>query len=60
MTDQKLMLITGDRKGIGRYLVEYYIKKNYRIIGCSRNQVDFEYENLEQLNYTIYNKENTN
>jgi 3-oxoacyl-[acyl-carrier protein] reductase len=40
------MLITGDRKGIGRYLVEYYLKKNYRIIGCSRKQVDFEHENF--------------
>lgn len=46
MTDQRLMLITGDRKGIGRYLVEYYLKKNYRIIGCSRKQVDFEHENF--------------
>ena len=46
MTDQRLMLITGDRKGIGRYLVGYYLKKNYRIIGCSRKQVDFEHENF--------------
>ena len=46
MTNQRLMLITGDRKGIGRYLVEYYLKKNYRIIGCSRKQVDFEHENF--------------
>jgi 3-oxoacyl-[acyl-carrier protein] reductase len=46
VTNQRLMLITGDRKGIGRYLVEYYLKKNYRIIGCSRKQVDFEHENF--------------
>jgi 3-oxoacyl-[acyl-carrier protein] reductase len=44
VTDQRLMLITGDRKGIGRYLVEYYLKKNYRVIGCSRKQVDFEHD----------------
>ena len=32
MTEQRLMLITGDRKGIGRYLVEYYANKIGRII----------------------------
>ena len=31
-----VMLITGDSKGIGRYLVEYYISKGFHVIGCSR------------------------
>ena len=53
MTDQRLMLITGDRKGIGRYLVGYYLKKNYRIIGCSRKQVDFEHENFSHYSLDI-------
>jgi 3-oxoacyl-[acyl-carrier protein] reductase len=53
VTNQRLMLITGDRKGIGRYLVEYYLKKNYRIIGCSRKQVDFEHENFSHYSLDI-------
>ena len=53
MTDQRLMLITGDRKGIGRYLVEYYLKKNYRIIGCSRKQIDLEHANFSHYSLDI-------
>jgi 3-oxoacyl-[acyl-carrier protein] reductase len=34
------MLITGSRKGIGRYLAEYYVKKGYLVEGCSRGDVD--------------------
>ena len=33
MSQQALMLITGTRKGIGMYLVEYYIEKGYVIYG---------------------------
>ena len=33
MSQQVVMLITGTRKGIGRYLVEYYIEKGYVIYG---------------------------
>lgn len=29
-------LITGTRKGIGRYLAEYYAGKGHQVIGCSR------------------------
>ena len=35
-----VMLITGTRKGIGRYLVDYYLEKGFKIVGCSR--ADFE------------------
>jgi len=41
------MLITGSRKGIGRYLVEHYIEKGYVVEGCSRGQSD-----LKDANYT--------
>ena len=41
----EVMLITGTRKGIGKYLAEYYVSKGFRVIGCSRSPVDFELEN---------------
>jgi 3-oxoacyl-[acyl-carrier protein] reductase len=41
------MIITGTRKGIGRYLVEYYIKKNYFIVGCSRGKSEFVDQNYK-------------
>ena len=53
VTEQRLMLITGDRKGIGRYLVEYYANKNYRIIGCSRKPVEYKHENYTHYSLDI-------
>lgn len=35
-TDREVMIITGTRKGIGRYLAEYYVDKGYTVAGCSR------------------------
>jgi 3-oxoacyl-[acyl-carrier protein] reductase len=36
-------LITGTRKGIGRYLAEYYIDKGHYVIGCSRGGQDYSH-----------------
>ena len=49
MNNAGVMLITGTRKGIGRYLAEYYVAKGYEVVGCSRSPVDYELEN-----YTHY------
>lgn len=32
----EIMVITGTRKGIGKYLAEYYLDKGLTVIGCSR------------------------
>jgi len=42
---KKSILITGSRKGIGKYLVEYYIDRDFQVFGCSRGQVDFSFDN---------------
>lgn len=34
------ILITGARKGIGRYLVDHYLKLGMRVIGCSRSPLE--------------------
>ena len=47
MTEKKIMIITGTRKGIGKYLAEYYLQKDYIIIGCSRNESDIVNENYK-------------
>ncbi|MGH9860078.1 MAG: SDR family NAD(P)-dependent oxidoreductase [Candidatus Acidiferrales bacterium] len=36
-----VVLITGTRKGIGRYLAEHYTAKGCPVIGCSREATDF-------------------
>ena len=40
-----ITLITGTRKGIGKYLVDYYLDKGHMVIGCSRSAPDWEKEN---------------
>ena len=40
MPEQPVMLVTGSRKGIGRYLSEYYGNHGFRVIGCSRGESD--------------------
>ncbi len=40
-----IILITGSRKGIGRYLAQYYLDQGHIVIGCSRNESDLVHEN---------------
>ena len=47
MSERKTMLITGTRKGIGKYLAEYYVTRGYRVIGCSRSAPDWSLEGYE-------------
>jgi len=44
-----VILITGTRKGIGRKIAEYYLEKEHKVIGCSRNP-----SNLANKNYTHF------
>lgn len=37
------MLITGTRKGIGRYLAEYYLARGWTVAGCSRDASDLQH-----------------
>jgi len=38
--ERPVMLVTGARKGIGRFLVEHYLQKGYAVEGCSRGEGD--------------------
>lgn len=41
----KVMIITGTRKGIGKYLAEYYLQGGAIVVGCSRRGNSIEDEN---------------
>jgi 3-oxoacyl-[acyl-carrier protein] reductase len=41
VANQNVMVITGTRKGIGRYLAEYYCDRGFQVVGCSREKSDF-------------------
>lgn len=45
MSERRVMLITGTRKGIGRYLAEYYARLGFIVEGCSRKPSDHQSEN---------------
>jgi 3-oxoacyl-[acyl-carrier protein] reductase len=40
--DKPVTLITGTRKGIGRFLAEYYIAQGHFVVGCSRSESDLK------------------
>jgi 3-oxoacyl-[acyl-carrier protein] reductase len=45
----KVIVITGTRKGIGRYLAEYYLQNSYIVVGCSRTKSDLSHDNYEHF-----------
>lgn len=42
--DNPVTLITGTRKGIGKYLVEHYVRRGHTVVGCSRGETDWKLE----------------
>ena len=40
-------LVTGTRKGIGRYLAEHYVKQGHMVIGCSRGRATLVHKRYE-------------
>lgn len=53
MADREVMLITGTRKGIGKYLAETYAKRGYIVEGCSRGDASFEAEGYTHTSMDI-------
>jgi 3-oxoacyl-[acyl-carrier protein] reductase len=45
MVENKVVLISGTSKGIGRALVEHYAGKECQVIGCSRSPFEGEFPN---------------
>jgi len=44
MHSSPVMVISGARKGIGRYLAEHYLSAGWRVFGCSRTESDLHAE----------------
>ena len=42
MANRQVMVITGSRKGIGRFLAEHYVQNGYEVVGCSRAPSDLQ------------------
>ena len=50
---EKSILITGARKGIGKYLAEYYLDRGFSVFGCSRNPVDYSIPNYKHYSCDV-------
>lgn len=52
----KKILVTGDRKGIGRKLSEYFLNSGNLVIGCSRSGSELMHENYLHLICDVSNE----
>lgn len=50
--DKAVTLITGTRKGIGKYLAQSYLHKGHTVIGCSRSQPEWS-SDLDYVHHTL-------
>jgi 3-oxoacyl-[acyl-carrier protein] reductase len=49
MPEQPITMITGTRKGIGKFLVEHYVCQGHLVIGCSRGEIDWSLEGYQHF-----------
>ncbi|MFA5033438.1 MAG: SDR family oxidoreductase [bacterium] len=49
MNKKKVIVITGTRKGIGKYLAEYYSDRGFQVIGCSRETFEHKLKNYQHF-----------
>lgn len=48
-----ITVITGTRKGIGKYLAEHYVEQGHTVIGCSRGGIDWSLGNYEHFELDV-------
>jgi len=53
METQPVTVITGTRKGIGRFLAQHYVERGHIVVGCSRGDVDWSLENYEHVQLDV-------
>lgn len=56
MNEKPVVLITGTRKGIGRFLAEHYAAQGYQVEGCSRGEAGWEAENYTHHQVDVANE----
>jgi 3-oxoacyl-[acyl-carrier protein] reductase len=53
MENDGVILITGTSRGIGRFLAEHYAEKGCRVVGCSRQEGEFQHRNYRHFSLDI-------
>jgi len=49
----KIILITGTSKGIGKTLANYYLEKDFIVVGCSRGESSINHQNYKHFSLDI-------
>lgn len=52
-----IIVITGSRKGIGRYLAEEYLKEGHTVVGCSRGENDLTHPDYMHYELDVTSEE---
>jgi 3-oxoacyl-[acyl-carrier protein] reductase len=53
LPDDRVILITGTSRGLGRHLVEHYVGLGYRVIGCSRGPAGHEIDGYRHFQIDV-------
>jgi 3-oxoacyl-[acyl-carrier protein] reductase len=56
MTENRVVLITGTSKGIGRALVAHFVSKGWHVYGCSRSRFEGEFANYRHYCVDVINE----
>ena len=51
-----VIVITGTRKGIGRFLAEHYLQRGHSVIGCSREESDLQIPEYQHFCLDVYDE----
>jgi 3-oxoacyl-[acyl-carrier protein] reductase len=52
----KVVLITGTSRGIGKFLVQYYANSGMQVVGCSRKEISFKEKNYKHFCVDVCNE----
>jgi len=53
----KTIVITGTRKGIGKELAEYYLGRDWQVVGCSRGESAIDHSNYDHFALNVSNED---
>jgi 3-oxoacyl-[acyl-carrier protein] reductase len=53
---QPVTVISGTRKGIGRFLADHYLALGHRVVGCSRQPIDWQHDSYTHVEADVANE----
>jgi 3-oxoacyl-[acyl-carrier protein] reductase len=53
ITSAPITLVTGSRKGIGRFLAEHFVSLGHQVIGCSRGDCDWQLQGYHHFKLDV-------